>query len=147
MKQPHTKGDKAMEKTIFKGYAITVSDEDGDVSKAKWDNARKHWRVTVKKDGKQVSYNYYGGSMAKVSPLDAFYGYMSDGIAYMGANDFIDFCDEFGYTAYDEYGRYDKRTKEVFHACEKIYFKLRKFIGTDDEIIELSNALDEEINR
>ena len=140
MKQPHTKGDKAMDKTIFKGYAITVSDEDGDVSKAKWDNARKHWRVTVKKNGKQVSYDYYGGSMAKVSPLDAFYGYMSDGIAYMGARDFHDFCDEFGYT-------YDRTAKEVFHACEKTYFKLRKFIGTDDEIIELSNALDEEMNR
>lgn len=136
-----------MKKLNFKGYAITVSDEDGDVSKAKWIGACKHWRVTIKKDGKQISYNYYGGSMAKISPLDAFYGYMSDGIAYMGANDFIDFCNEFGYTAYDEYGRHDKIAKEVFHACEKTYFKLRKFVGTDDEIIELSNAIDEEMNR
>ena len=128
-----------MDKTIFKGYVITVSDEDGDVSKSTW-NAHKHWKVTVKKDGKQISYNFYGGSMSKISSLDAFYGYLRDGVSYMDNRDFHDFCDEFGYTDYD------RTAKEVFHACEKTYFKLRKFIGTDDEIIELLNTLDEEIN-
>ena len=133
MKQPHTKGDKAMDKTIFKGYAITVSDEDGDVSKG-WSGAKKHWKVTVKKDGKQISFDYYGGARVEARPNEAFYSYLSDGIGYMGARDFHDFCDEFGYT-------YDRTAKEVFHACEKAYFKLRKFIGTDDEILELSDTL------
>lgn len=127
-----------MKKTNFKGYAITVSDEDKDVSKAKWKDARKHWRVTVKKDGKQISYDNYGGSMAVMPPLIAFQCYLSDGVDYMNNKDFHDFCDEFGYTTYD------RRAKDIFHACEKAYFKLRKFVGTDDEILKLLNEINEE---
>jgi hypothetical protein len=138
MKQPHMKGDKVMEKTMFKDYVITVSDEDGDVSKATWKDARKHWRVTVKKDGKQVSYNFYGGSMANCKPLEAFESYISDAFAYRDAHDFFDFCDEFGYEP-------NRESKRIHHLCELSYYKLRKFIGSDDDISNLGNDIREEL--
>lgn len=130
-----------MEEKNFKNLTITVSDNDGDVSKALWEDAVKHWRVIVydKQNRKQMGFDFFGGSMAKADPLDCLYCILSDALSYMDAQDPFDFMSDFGYTDF-------KKGQRAYNGCKKAYFKCRKFIGADDEIVELANELNDEIN-
>jgi hypothetical protein len=131
----------AMQEQIFDRFTITVSDDDGDVSKCIWKEARKHWKVIVydKENRKQMGFDYFGGSLATVEPLDAFFNYIEEAVDFLDYSDAFDFMQEFGYDDLTE-------AKRAYKGCEKAYYKCRKFIGDDAELEELCDRLCHKIN-
>ena len=122
----------------FKNFIITLSDEDYDVSKCLWD-AKKHWTCTVKDAARhQMSFDVFGGSMTTMSPLEALYYFCSDAWDYINLDDASDLCNEFGY----DY----PVGKKIYKNLEKAYYKCRKFIGSENDIILLYEALEDTIN-
>lgn len=124
----------------FKNFIITLSDEDYDTSKCLWD-AKKHWSCTVKDAARhQMSFDIFGGSNAEITGLEAFSDYLSDAIWYMNCDNIQDLMDELGY---DDY----KTAKKAYNSIEKAYFKCRKFIGSENDIVSLYEVLDDIVNR
>ena len=78
----------------------------------------------------------FGGSMTTMNPLEALYLYCDDAYTYSYFNDVKDLINEYGYD-YTE-------AKKVYNDIEKAYYKCRKFIGTDNDILEIVNELGEE---
>ena len=130
--------DKIMQTTNYKGFTVTLSDEDTKKLDKAWKDARKHWRCIVydKANRKQMGFDVFGGSMATMKPLEALYLFCDDAYTYSCFEDVTDFMYEYGYSACEE-------AKQIWKAMEKAYFKCRKFIGTDDDILEIVNELRE----
>lgn len=126
----------------FKNFIITISDEDYDVSKCIWDgiwDAKKHWTCTVKDAARhQMSFDIFGGINAEMTGLEALDSYLSDVIWYINCDTVQDLIDELGY----DY----KTAKKVYNGFEKAYYKCRKFIGSENDIISLYEALEDTIN-
>ena len=122
----------------FKNFIITLSDEDYDVSKCIWD-AKKHWTCTVKDARYQMSFDIFGGSNAKMTGLEALDSYLSDAVWYIDYDTVQDLMEALGY---DDY----KTAKKVYNGIEKAYYKCRKFIGYENDIISLYEALEDTIN-
>jgi hypothetical protein len=75
--------------------------------------------------------------MATMLPLEALCGFVSKACDFMNVNDVADVMHYIGYE--DDYNE----AKKVFKALEKTYYKCRKFIGSDADIIEIYNELSE----
>lgn len=125
-----------MQTAIYKGFTVTLSDEDTKKLDKAWKDARKHWRCIVydKANRKQMGFDVFGGCKADISPLSALYIYVSDAIDFTMVNDAEDVMNEYGY----EYSE----AKRVFKSLERAYYKCRKFIGSDDDIREIYEELD-----
>ena len=127
----------------FKNFIITLSDEDYDVSKCIWD-AKKHWTCTVKDAARhQMSFDIFGGINAEMTGIEALGSYLldsylSDAIWYINCDTIQDLMNELGY----DY----KTAKKVYNGIEKAYYKCRKFIGSENDIILLYEALEDTIN-
>lgn len=121
----------------FKNFIITLSDEDYDVSKCIWD-AKKHWICTVKDASRhQMSFDIFGGINTEITGLEAFCYYLSDAVWYMNC-DTVQDLNELGYDYKD--------AKKVYSSIEKKYYKCRKFIGSENDIISLYEALEDTVN-
>ena len=70
--------------------------------------------------------------------INALYSYLSDAIWYINCDTIQDLMDELGY----DY----KTAKKVYNGIEKAYYKCRKFIGSENDIISLYEALEDTIN-
>lgn len=127
-----------MQTTNYKGFVVTLSDADTNKLDKAWKDARKHWRCTVydKPNRKQMSFDVFGGSMATMTPLEALYLFCDDAYTYSCYEDAEDFQNEYGYNTL-------KEAKQIWKTIEKTYFKCRKFIGSDDDILEIVNELRE----
>lgn len=128
-----------MQTVDYRGFTVTLSDEDTNKLKKGWEGAKKHWRCIVydKANRKQMGFDVFGGSNATMKPLQALYFFCDDAYSYSCYNDIADLMYEYGYETYEE-------AKKVYKSLEKAYFKCRKFIGTDDDIYEIVNELREE---
>ena len=124
-----------MEKIFYKGFEVILGDADTQKCK-RW---KIHWKCTVKDklNRKQMSFDVFGGRLCIMKPLQALYLFVSDACSFMNIDDIEDVMNEFGYTDYTE-------AKNVFKGLEKAYYKCRKFIGSDSDIIEIENELAEE---
>lgn len=127
-----------MQITEYKGFTVTLSDEDTNKLDKAWKDARKHWRCIVydKANRKQMGFDVFGGSLATMKPLEALYLFCDDAYTYTVFEDAYDFMYEYGYKTYAE-------AKKIYNRLEKAYFKARKFIGDDDDICEIVNELRE----
>ena len=125
-----------MQTAIYKGFTVTLSDEDTKKLDKAWKDARKHWRCIVydKANRKQMGFDVFGGCKADISPLSALYIYVSDAIDFTMVNDAEDVMNEYGY----EYSE----AKRVFKSLERAYYKCRKFIGSEADIREIYEELD-----
>ena len=128
-----------MQTTEYKGFTVTLSDEDTKKLDKAWEDARKHWRCIVydKANRKQMGFDVFGGSHATMKPLEALYLFCDDAYTYTIFDDVIDFKNEYGYETY-------KEARKIWNQLEKDYFKARKFIGDKDDILEIVNELREE---
>ena len=126
-----------MQTAEYKGFTIKLSDADTD-KLDKFKDCSKHWSCTVydKANRKQMSFDMFGGSMATMSPLEALYLYCDDAYIYLSFNDAGELMHEFGYKTYAE-------ARNVYKDLEKAYYKCRKFIGDDNDILEIVNELSE----
>jgi hypothetical protein len=129
-----------MQTTNYKGFTVTLSDEDTKKLDKAYKDARKHWRCIVydKVNRKQMGFDIFGGSMATMSPLEALCCFVSDACDFMNVNDVADVMQYIGYE--DDYNE----AKKVFKSLERAYYKCRKFIGSDADISEIYNELSEE---
>ena len=127
-----------MQTTEYKGFTVTLSDEDTNKLDKAWKDARKHWRCIVydKANRKQMGFDVFGGSLATMKPLGALYLFMEDAFNYTYFSDAEELMHEYGYDTYAE-------AKKIYNSLEKAYFKARKFIGTDDDIHEIVEELRE----
>ena len=128
-----------MQTTNYKGFTVTLSDVDTKKLDKAWKDARKHWRCIVydKPNRKQMGFDVFGGSNAIMKPLEALYLFMDDAFNYTYFSDAEELMHEYGYETYAE-------AKNVYKSLEKAYFKARKFIGDDSDILEIVNELREE---
>lgn len=128
-----------MQTVNYKGFTITLSDADTKKLDKAWKGAKKHWRCIVydKANRKQMGFDVFGGSRAELKPLEALYGFLNDAYDYIDSCDSVEsVMDEFGYDNYAE-------AKRVYKGIENAYFKCRKFIGDDNDILEIVNELRE----
>ena len=127
-----------MQTTIYKGFTVTLSDEDTKKLDKAWNGATKHWRCIVydKANRKQMGFDVFGGSHATMKSLEALYDFCDDAYTYSCYEDADDFMISYGYDTYAE-------AKKIYDALGKAYFKARKFIGEDDDILEIVNELRE----
>ena len=127
-----------MQTTNYKGFTVTLSDVDTKKLDKAWKDTRKHWRCIVydKANRKQMGFDVFGGSHATMSPLEALYLFCDDAYTYTCFNDAEELMYEDGYETYAE-------AKNIYKSLERAYFKARKFIGTDDDILEIVNELRE----
>jgi hypothetical protein len=127
-----------MQTTEYKGFTVTLSDEDTNKLDKAWKDAKKHWRCIVydKPNRKQMGFDVFGGSHATMKPLEALYLFVDDAYTYSCFEDAEDLMHEYGYDTYAE-------AKKIYNSLEKAYFKARKFIGTDDDIHEIVEELRE----
>lgn len=125
-----------MERILYKGFEVILGDADTEKCK-EW--RKLHWKCTVKDklNRKQMSFDVFGGRLATMKPLEALYYFVDDACSFMNVRDVKDVMDEFGYKDYTE-------AKNIFKLLEKAYYKCRKFIGSDNDIIEIANELREE---
>jgi hypothetical protein len=128
-----------MQTTNYKGFTVTLSDEDTKKLDKAWKDARKHWRCIVydKANRKQMGFDVFGGSHATMKPLEALYLFVDDAFNYTYFSDTDELMHEYGYETYAE-------AKRVYKSLERAYFKARKFIGSDSDILEIVNELREE---
>lgn len=127
------------QRVVYKGFEVTLSNGDANKLDKAFRGAEKHWTCVVKDkvNRKQMSFDVFGGRLATMKPLQALYTFVSDACYFMEVNDTEDVMKYFGYTDYTE-------AKNVFKSLEKAYYKCRKFIGSDNDIIEIANELREE---
>lgn len=96
-----------------------------------WNDNALHniYKVTVKRNGKQYTYNFHDSihnTQNNISP-DEY-----DVLACLEKYDvgsFEDFCSEFGYDAFDEYGRTNKETKKIYNAVVKEFEGVERVFG------------------
>lgn len=124
-----------MERILYKGFEVILGDADTEKCK-EW--RELHWKCTVKDklNRKQMSFDVFGNRLCVMKPLQALHTFVSDACYFMEVNDTKDVMNYFGYTDYEE-------AKKVFKKLEKAYYKCRKFIGSDNDIIEIENELRE----
>lgn len=99
---------------------------------------KNHYRVFITINGEKVQFEYYTNAISPLKEdelINAFYCFLSDGIAYINARDLTDFCNEFGYEAYDA------ESRRVFAACKRAYEKWINVGGID--IYDITNWLQE----
>jgi hypothetical protein len=128
-----------MQTTNYKGFVVTLSDEDTKKLDKAWKGASKHWRCIVydKANRKQMGFDIFGCCSATMKPLKALYEFCDSAYTYSCCEDAYDFMIEYGYDTHAE-------AKKVYDNLEKAYFKARKFIGSDSDILEIVNELREE---
>lgn len=125
-----------MNSVKYKGFNVILSDMDFEKCTG-W--RKRHWKCTVKdpQNRTQMSFDVFDAALATMQPLEALFIYIDDAITYMNVDDAHDIMEEFGYDDYIT-------AKAIYKSLEKAYYKCRKFIGSDDDIIEIANELREE---
>lgn len=103
------------------------------------DNYNNH-RITVKniKTGKNTWFEFWENNIdaiikSETQLMNAFYCFLTDATA--GKLDYFDFCNEFGYNAYDG------NTKRIYSACVRQREKASKILT--DNIYDLINEITE----
>lgn len=125
-----------MQREEYKNYVVILSDMDNKKCEG-W--KAHHWTCTVKDPAnrKQMSFDTFRTELkTKMKPLEALYGYINDACSFMNVDDVVDLIEYFGYNDV-------KEARKIYKGLEKCYYKCRKFIGTDDDIIEIANDLQE----
>ena len=105
----------------------------------KWE--KNHYMVFVTINGTKVQFEYYCNDVSplKVDALiNAFYCFLSDGIAYNNARDIDDFASEFGYDKVSD-------LLKAYDGCKDAWEKWQAICG-DIDGYELANWLQETYN-
>lgn len=112
-----------------------------------WDDGyvKQHHKVLVRIGDvhttfRHTTFNYYCNDyeLNEDGLREAFYYFLSDGIAYRNAKDIFDFADEFGYDKYEDL----KRLKKAWKGCMAAYDKWTKLCDID--IYDICNWMQEE---
>lgn len=126
-----------------KGFELS-SVYKGIINKDNW----KHhsWSVLIQGNGVFVEVDYCKGlghnAEDGVSADDIIPCLISDS-SYAGET-FADFCDMLGYDQYDENGRVNKRSEEIWYACKDQLDNLLDLSFTEEERQQIEEYIEEE---
>ena len=128
-----------MKTTInYNGTEITIGSECvGTAYPWGKEYAKQHHEVSVWVGDEHIEFNYYCNDyeLGDDELLEAFYCFLSDGIAYDNAKDIDDFQSEFGYTNVSE-------CIDAYNGCKDAY---DKWTGLCDiNIYDICNWMQEE---
>ena len=109
---------------------VTISDRDTDVSGCNWSNAFWHWTVEFYREGKSFTVPYYGGkAVEEITEEEVLVNCLQDALAFIQTDGFEDFCNEFGYDAFDIDGDTSEGSREIYNACMKMYCDFCHILG------------------
>ena len=123
---------------------------DGDRNfRAFYRQGMKRWNYRIKAtiDGRCILFTWHDSikswkdnenTMTDEKYLTAFCCVLNDAIDYANASSVEDFAQEFGYEV-------NRQTRKIYEMCRESYDNLRN-IFTDEEIIDIVNAVDTIIN-
>ena len=121
----------------YNGTEIIISANYVDDAKPWGDYVKRHHEVEVTIGDEAISFDFYCNDydLDEKGLREAFYFFLSDGIAYANAQDIDDFDSEFGY---------DKVSAllKAWHGCKDAYEKWQGFSGID--IYDLCNWMQDE---
>ena len=129
-----------MEKTInYNGTKIILNGEYAGTAKPWGDYVKQHHEVDVTIGDYTETFDFYCNDyeLDEKQLCEAFYFFLSDGIAYDNAKDIDDFASEFGYTKPSE-------CIKAYNGCKEAYDKWCSL--TDIDIYEISNWLQDKYN-
>ena len=97
---------------------------------------RNHYKFTIKTDKGSYTSDFYDSSIntdKNIKPSE--YDILACLEKY-DVGDFDDFCSEFGYEQFDDYGKRNKRVVKTYRDCKKQYEALCRIL-TDEQMEEL----------
>lgn len=125
-------------KINYNGTEITLSGEYVGTARP-WgeEYVKQHHNVTVYIGDKWTEFDFYcnDGELGEDGLREAFYFFLSDGIAYNNARDIDDFASEFGYTKVSE-------CIKAYDGCKDSWENWQAICG-DIDTYDLSNWLQE----
>lgn len=124
-------------KINYNGTEIILSGEYVGTARPWGDKyVKQHHNVTVCIGDEHTEFDFYcnDGELGEDSLREAFYFFLSDGIAYNNSRDIDDFQSEFGYTKVSE-------CTKAYNGCKESYDKWTSLCDID--IYDLSNWLQE----
>ena len=115
---------KGLKASVKYGGKTRVSDLPHD----DWRYTARHWTVTLKYQGRQMSVEFWQGSAHTKEPTaaDALSSIILD--ANCGEQTFEDFCSEFGYDSDS------RKAEKTWKACAKTAPKVRRLLGDDFDL-------------
>jgi len=107
---------------------------------ASWGRGASHYKILLKRNGKQWTFPYSMGSAHKTGPKkkDVLWSLVCDAQCYANARNESDFIDEFGYER-DEYGVSDAGRK-AYRACKATHARINGDFFTRAEFRILENG-------
>ncbi len=95
------------------------------------------YKIVIKRNGKQMTIKEWGDSIdstekgIKPTPYDIFSTIQRTEILY-----YEDFCDEYGYNKYNEFGGIDKESDKIYLACLKEWNNIERVFGDNEECLK-----------
>ena len=140
-----------MTKTNIKlnGVEIRISANCKGVANPWGDNLQHYeFNVTISANGERTSFKYYDSfanwqkgitELSGSNLLNCLDCFLSDASCYDSTQDFVEFCNEFGYESISQY----KQAMKAFNGCKRHYNAAIRLFGSD--WYDVANALREEI--
>lgn len=124
----------------YNGNIIELSSEYKGTAKPWGDYEKHHFVVYVDVEDGHAWFDFYcnNGGLSDDDEIEAFYCFLSDGIAYDNARDIDDFQSEFGYTKASE-------LLKAYNGCKEAWDKWQE-IGGGINAYYLSNWLQKTYN-
>ncbi len=99
------------------------------------------YKIVIKRNGKQMTIKEWGDSIdstqkgIKPTPYDIF-----STIQRWAVESFEDFCDEYGFEKYNDYGRINKASENIYLGCLKEWENIERVFGDNEEcLVDLRN--------
>jgi len=126
-----------------KGFEVS-SVYNGVINKDNWQ--RHSWSVLIQGNGLFIEVDYGKGMGHSADD-----GVTADDIipciimdSSFAGESFEEFCDMLGYDKYDDYGRYNERSEEIWNACKEQLDNFEALGFTEEELEAIRNYIDDE---
>lgn len=134
--------------TTFKNFKV-VAEYKGDKAwgtddEYTYKNTNNHLVTVTNTETKESCDFDYWTSLARPEMtseqdvLEAFECFLDDSLAAIQNKDEWDFFDEFGYEP-------SRKAKQIYEACKKSAEKCKRVVGSEDDIVDLANELQEKL--
>lgn len=133
-------GKNLLEGGYYNKGAHKISDAIGLKMSVKWlkngihfqgeTQSRHIFKVTLKKEGKQYSFNF-GQSIAEGANEPTLYDVLTCLQKYE-VGSLEDFCGDFGYEMYNDYGRTNKETERIYKSVCKEFKGMQRLFSSDE---------------
>jgi TusA-related sulfurtransferase len=104
------------------GKRITMTSDQRGVSERAPEWAKQEWRVTLRHNGKRMTFPYYGGGAASNPSADDVVESLTMDASAL-SQDFAEWCDEFGYDVDS------RQAHKTYNACRSLGKRFARMMG------------------